>query len=85
MGSDYASFFAIMRASWLIKSKKIDSGRARHFENILSFIDDLTALLDNGEFERSFHKIYPSELEKKEGKYWSSVRIILDLMILWSL
>ena len=40
-------------------------GRARGFGNIFRFIDDLTAVNNCGKFERSFHNIYPPELELK--------------------
>ena len=48
--------------SSLISSDKI---KARHFHSRKRFIDDLYAINDGGEFERSVCEIYPKELELK--------------------
>ena len=48
--------------SSLIDSNKI---KARHFHSTKCFIDDLSAINDGGEFERSVCEIYPKELELK--------------------
>ena len=71
MGSDPAPFFANLflyyfENKWIKKTKKNDIRRARRFANTFRFIDDLTALNDGGEFERSFREIYPPELELKK-------------------
>ena len=68
--SDPAPFFVILflyfyESRWIKKLMKRDLGRARRFGNVYRFIDDLTALNDNGEFEKCFRKIYPPELELK--------------------
>lgn len=42
---------------------------ARGFGEIFRFIDDLAGLNDYGEFERSFHKIYPHESELKNEHF----------------
>ena len=48
--------------SSLISSDKI---KARHFHSLKRFIDDLCAINDGGEFERSICNIYPKELGLK--------------------
>ena len=48
--------------SSLISSDKI---KARHFHSLKRFTDDLCAINDGGEFERSICDIYPKELELK--------------------
>ena len=44
------------------------------------FIDDLNAMNDGGEFERSFKEIYPIELELKK-EHGGSSATFLDLQI----
>ena len=39
--------------------------KARRFANTFRSIDDLTVLNSGGKLERSFRKIYPSQLKKK--------------------
>ena len=63
MGSDPAPFFANLflfhyESKWIKKMKES--------ANMFRFIDDLTALNDGGEFERSFKEIYPPELVLKK-------------------
>ena len=43
--------------------KKNDLIKARKLCNIFRFIDDLNSINDGGEFESSFSKIYPDELQ----------------------
>ena len=43
--------------------KKNDLSKARKLCNIFRFIDDLNSINDGGEFESSFSKIYPEELQ----------------------
>lgn len=38
---------------------------ARYFHSLKNFIDDLCAINDSGEFERSICEIYPKEAELK--------------------
>ena len=68
MGSDPAPFFAnlflyFFEKKWVDDLKKRDLLRARKLGNIFRFIDDLSAINDNGEFEKNFREIYPEELE----------------------
>ena len=86
MGSDPAPFFANLflyyfENKWIKKIKKTDIRRARRFANTFRFIDDLTALNDGGEFERSFREIYPPELELKKENVDYSEGSFLDLQI----
>ena len=62
------------------ETKKADIGRARQFRNSFRFLNDLTALNDYGEFERSFLEINSrdQELKKNFGRLEES---FLDLMI----
>ena len=70
MGIDPAPFWANLflytyeseYMDTLIASNKI---KARHFHGIRRFIDDLCAINDGGEFDRSRTSIYPEELELK--------------------
>ena len=52
----------------------------RTFENI-KFLDDFTVLNDGSEFERSFKKIYPPELELKKKNDIKTKGSFLDLGI----
>ena len=61
--------------------KKTDLPRARRLANVFRFIDDLIAINDGGEFERSFKEIYPPELELKRENAESSAGSFLDLLI----
>ena len=71
MGSDPASFYRNLflyyyESKGVNKFEKTDTRGAAHFEIIFRFIDDLIALIECGEFERSFHKVYLFELKKKK-------------------
>jgi len=74
MGLDPAPFLANLYLSyyeihWVDSLRRIDFARAKKFVNNYRFIDDLAALNDGGEFERSHKSIYPKELTlKKENK-----------------
>ena len=48
--------------------KNTDIRRTWWFENTFRFIDNLTVLNDGGEFERSYNKIDPPELQRKKKK-----------------
>ena len=60
----------------------IDLRKARKFGNVFQFIDDLDAMCDDGEFERSYKEIYPIELEMKKEKGYSGASFLdLDIKI----
>ena len=65
-----------------------DKRRARKFINAFRFIDDECNLNDHGEFSRSYHEIYPSELQLKcehQGKHATfcdlDIRAVEDMFI----
>ena len=83
MSSDPASSFANLfiyyyENKWINKFKKTNAERMTHFDTIFGFIDDLTAL---SEFERSFHEVYPPELESKKEQHGYLEGSFLDLLI----
>ena len=85
MGSDPAPFMANLflyfyESKWIRNVKKSNIQRARRFCNTFRFIDDLFAINDHGEFERSFREIYPPELELKK-EHSGDVVSFLDLSI----
>ena len=61
--------------------KKRDLLKARKLGTIFCFIDDLSAINDNGEFERSYKEIYPEELELGKENLDESEASFLDLSI----
>ena len=63
--------------SSIISLKKV---KARHFHCTKSFIDNLYAINDSGEFGKSFLKIYPKGLELKV-KYQGNHAFFLNLDI----
>ena len=73
MGLDPAPFLANLFLAYyeihfIDRLRKTDYCRTKKFLNTYRFIDDLTPLDDNGEFDRSKSEIYPQELEcKKEN------------------
>jgi hypothetical protein len=84
MGLDPAPFFANLflfyyESEWLNKIKKYDNIKARKFGNTFRFIDDLIAINDGGEFEKSYHEIYPPELELKKENLINTNATFLDL------
>ena len=86
IGSDPAPFFANLflfhyESEWLKSIKGTEYARARKFNNIFRFIDDLIALNDGGEFEKSFLEIYPVELTLKKENTINSAVTFLDLDI----
>ena len=65
--------------SSLISSNEI---KARHFHSPRRFIDDLCAINDGGEFERSICEIYPKEPEHKvENQGDHATLLNLDIII----
>ena len=70
MGIDPAPFWANLHLyayeyKFIKTLMSLDPGRAMKFRYATRFIDDECNLNDGGEFGRSFHQIYPSELELK--------------------
>ena len=85
MGSDPAPFMANLflyyyESKYVKEVKKKDLFTARKFRNTFRFIDDLLAINDDGEFQRSFKDIYPPELELKKEHGGDSVSF-LDIKI----
>lgn len=63
---------------WACKFKKVCLNRARQLANIFRLIDDLRAMNDGGECERTYKEMCPPELEIKkqnsgntEGSFWT--------------
>ena len=56
--------------------------RARRFLNTFRFIDDLIIFNDADEFLKSFHEIYPKELELKKENISNDAATFLDMEIL---
>ena len=86
MGSDPAPFFANLflyfyESKWMDSLKKKDLLRARKFGNLFRFIDDLSAINDDGEFENNFKDIYPPELELGKENSNNYEASFLDLHI----
>ena len=86
MGSDPAPFFAkwflyYYESKWLKNVQRSDLRRARKFPNTFRFIDDLVAISDGGEFEKSFHEIYPAEMELGKENDGTNSTSFLDLEI----
>ena len=59
--------------------KKRDLLQARKLGNIFRFIDDLSAINDDGEFEKNFREIYPEELELGKENVDNTEATFLDL------
>ena len=86
MGSDPAPFMANLflfyyENKYLMHLKKINIPRARRFSNIFRFIDDLNAINDGEEFSRTYHEIYPPELDLKKENCVNTSASFLDLDI----
>ena len=85
MGIDPAPFWANLHlysyeCSFMTNLMKTDKGRAMKFRYATRFIDDECNLNDGGEFGRSFHDIYPSNLQLK-CEHQGSHATFLDLDI----
>ena len=70
MGIDPAPFWANLHlyayeCRFITNLMKTDKSRAIKFKNSTRFIDDQCNLNDSGEFGKSFHQIYPNNLELK--------------------
>jgi hypothetical protein len=84
IGSDPAPFFAnlflyVYESKFISNLLKTDPARARRFRHIFRFIDDLISLNDNGEFSKSFHEIYPPEMELKRENHEDDAASYLEL------
>ena len=70
LGIDPAPFWANLYLSnheckFMKKLIKNNIARAKKFHGTFRFIDDLCALNNGGEFEKSYKEIYPKELDLK--------------------
>ena len=84
IGSDPAPFFAnlflyVYESKFIANLLKTDPDRARRLRHIFRFIDDLIAINDDGEFEKSFLEIYPPEMELKRENSKDDAASYLDL------
>ena len=65
-------FLHYYESRWIRQLRKSDIKCATRFAHVFRFIDDLTAINDGEEFEKSCKEIYPPELElKKENVGYS--------------
>ena len=85
MGIDPAPFWANLHlysyeCSFITNLMRTNKGRAMKFKFATRFIDDECNLNDGGEFGRSFHEIYPNNLELK-CEHEGSHATFLDLEI----
>ena len=85
MGIDPAPFWAnlhlyVYECEYITNLMKTDKVRARKFRYATRFIDDECNLNDEGEFGRSFHLIYPNDLQLK-CEHEGSHATFLDLDI----
>ena len=62
-----------------IKNRNIQ--KARHFGHMFCFIDDLSAIIDDLEFEKNCKDIYHSEQWLRKGSIPKSEASLLDLLI----
>ena len=86
MGSDPAPFFANLflyyyESKWIKNVQRSDLHKARKFANTFRFIDDLVAINDGSEFEKSFRDIYPVEMELGKENDGTNSATFLDLKI----
>ena len=84
IGSDPAPFFAnlflyVYESRFISNLLKVDRKRAFKFRHVFRFIDDLSALNDEGEFSKSFHEIYPKEMELKQENKTETSASYLEL------
>ena len=84
IGSDPAPFFAnlflyVYESRYISNLLKTDPERARRLRHFFRFIDDLIAINDDGEFEKSFREIYPPEMELKRENSKDDAASYLDL------
>ena len=86
MGSDPAPFMANLflyyYESKFLKQYKVNNmNKAKKFNHVFRFIDDLCAVNDDGEFENNITNIYPEELELKKENAGYEQASFLDLNI----
>ena len=86
MGGDPAPHWANLflfyyESEFMKKIKKSDSTRARKFRHIYRYIDDLQAINDYGEFERSINEIYPPELILNKENNIDTATCFLDMSL----
>ena len=86
IGSDPAPFLANLflfhyESKWIRNTKNSEYGRTRKFGNVFRFLDDLIAINDGGEFNKSFSEIYPPELSLKKESISDQHATFLDLNI----
>ena len=66
---------------WIQKAKQKNLIQARKFSNMFRFIDDLIVINDGSEFEKVYHKVFPSKLELKRQNSSEKQASVLDLDI----
>jgi len=86
MGSDPAPFFANLflfhyECAWIKRTLTGDYGRVRRLNYTFRYIDDLIAINDNDEFEKSYKEIYPPALTLKKENINNSSATFLDMNI----
>ena len=86
MGGDpaphWANLFLFYYESEFIKNvKKSNAPRARKFRHIYRYIDDLQAINDYGEFEKSIGEIYPRELVLNKENTVDTATCFLDMSL----
>jgi RecG-like helicase len=86
MGSDPAPFFANLfifhfECAWIKRTLTGDYGRVKQLNYTFRYIDDLIAINDNDEFEKSYEEIYPSALTLKKENINNSSATFLDMNI----
>ena len=86
MGSDPSPFMANLflftyESKWELQTKRRNLYKARIFTNTFRFIDDLCAINDNCEFEKSFKETYAPELVLKKENTSNLETLFLDLNI----
>ena len=84
IGSDPAPFFAnlflyVYESRFINNLLKTDPARAHKFRHVFRFIDDLISLNDDGEFAKSFHEIYPREMEVKQENQVETAASYLEM------
>ena len=86
MGSDPAPFFANLflfhyECEYMNKLRKSRDWKGKKFCNVFSFMDDLIAFNEEGEFENCYHEIYPEEMELKKENNINTAATYLHLDI----
>ena len=84
IGSDPAPFFAnlflyVYESKFIQHLLKSNPVRAYKFRHVFRFIDDLISFNDDAEFVKSFHEIYPPEMEVKKENEEDTAASYLEL------